>query len=537
MPTPYIPETITVHLGAPDSNAQNVTVTFPEYIENVASGEIYPTWPEEALKANIYAQISFALNKIYLEFYRSRGYNFDITNTTAFDQSFSPERNVFENVSELVYGIFDTYIRREDFIEPLAARFCNGTTSTCDGLSQWGTVDLANQGEIAIDILKYYYGDDIVLNTDTPVMTRVESYPGTALRLGTNNRFVYTVGYMLNMISTHYPIIPKINPVGYTYDEQLENAVRVFQETFNLTVDGITGRNTWYRMVYLYVGIRNLTELHSEGVILEGTPAGERVVSQSDGTKSIQLMQFYLKVISSFYPTIPDLNITGVYDEMTKNAVLAFQQQFQQNETGIVNEETYDDIYRVYITLTPYLDEFNLRPESFTDTTLSPGMANEEIRELQRELNLVMGADIFETGMYGSLTKRAVSEFQRSVSLPPAGSADRRTKELLWEEYLIKITSVNPKITQHPGFDLKRGMEDTSLKQTRQTVTTPVKHLQQTLREIGYRVIPDGSFGEATENAVTDVQKNANISQSGIADFETYNEIRTLLRNGKCNEV
>ena len=537
MPTPYIPETITVHLGPPDSNAQNVTLTFPEYIENVASGEIYPTWPVESLKANIYAQISFALNKIYLEFYRSRGYDFDITNSTAVDQSFSPGRNVFENISELVYEIFDTYIRRENFTEPLAARFCNGTTSTCEGLSQWGTVDLANQGEIAIDILKTYYGDDIVLNTDTPVRTIVESYPGTALRLGTNNRFVYTAGYMLNLISTHYPIIPKINPVGYIYDENMENAVRVFQETFKLTVDGITGRNTWYRMVYLYVGIRNLTELHSEGVILEGTPAGSRVAGIDEHTKSVELMQFYLRVISAFYPTIPRVEITGIYDQQTQNAVIAFQKQFLMDETGVVSEETYDDIYRTYITLTPYLDEFNLRLESFTDTTLSPGSVNEEVRLLQKQLNYVMGTDIAETGMYGSLTKKTVSEFCKSVGVPGSGSADKRTKQLLRDEYLIKISSINPKITQYPGYDLAMGMEDNMLKNTRQTVTTPVKHLQQTLRSIGYRVIPDGVYGQSTQMAVKQVQKNAQLPESGEADTETYNAIRALYREGKGNEV
>ena len=537
MPTlPYIPENITVHLGAPDSNAQNVTVTFPEYIANVASGEIYPTWPIEALKANIYAQISFALNKIYLEFYRSRGYNFDITNSTAFDQSFSPGRNVFENISSLVYEIFDTYIRRENFIEPLAARFCNGTTSTCEGLSQWGTVDLANQGEIAVDILKNYYGDDIVLNTDTPVMTIIESYPGTSLRLGTNNRYVYIAQVMLNLISTHYPIIPKINPLGYTYDEKTENAVRVFQETFNLTPDGITGRNTWYRMVYLYVGIRDLTELHSEGVTLNQTQATS-VASINEHTKSVELMQFYLKVISKFYPTVPNVAITGVYDEQTKVAVLAFQREFLQDETGVVTEQTYDDIYRVYITLVPYLDEFNLRIESFSDTTLSQGMANEETRNLQRQLNYVMGADIFETGMYGTRTRKTVSDFQKSVNIPSDGRADKETKSRLGEEYLIKITQINSKMTQYPGYDLSKGMEDNTLKSSRQTITTPVRHLQQSLRDIGYRVIPDGVYGENTQNAVKAVQKKANINQSGSADYSTYNEIRRLWRDGNKNEI
>ena len=166
-----IPEFITVHLGLPASNAQNVTVSFIDYIKNVASSEIYPTWPESALRANIYAQISFALNKIYTEFYRARGYNFDITNTTQYDQAFVPGRNIFGDINRIVDDIFDSYLRREGFLEPLAARFCNGTTVTCEGLSQWGSVSLANQGYLPYQIIQYYYGDDVNIITDVPVET------------------------------------------------------------------------------------------------------------------------------------------------------------------------------------------------------------------------------------------------------------------------------------------------------------------------------------------------------------------------------
>ena len=166
---PVIPEYITVHLGPPDSNVRNVTLSFPDYIKNVASGEIYPTWPESALRANIYAQISYALNRVYLEYYRSRGYDFDITSTTALDQSFEEGRNIFENISSIVDEIFNSYIKREQNLEPLAAKFCNGTTTTCDGLSQWGSVDLANQGLGPYDILTNYYGSDIVLVEDVAV--------------------------------------------------------------------------------------------------------------------------------------------------------------------------------------------------------------------------------------------------------------------------------------------------------------------------------------------------------------------------------
>ena len=160
---PYIPETITVHLGPPNSAANNVTVSFTEYVKNVASSEIYPTWNESALRANILAIISYALNRVYTEYYRSRGYDFDITNSTAYDQAFVEGRSYFENVSRLVDELFDTYIRRIGFVEPLAAKFCNGTTVSCDGLSQWGSEQLAREGYNSFEILQYYYGDNIEL--------------------------------------------------------------------------------------------------------------------------------------------------------------------------------------------------------------------------------------------------------------------------------------------------------------------------------------------------------------------------------------
>lgn len=166
---PYIPESITVHLGPPDSSAANVTVSFPDYIKNVASSEIYPSWPENALRANIYAQISFALNRIYTEYYRSSGYSFDITNSTAVDQSFVNGRDIFENISQIVDEIFNEYLRRSGTVEPLFAQYCNGTTVTCEGLSQWGSVGSGQPGYTPYQILTYYFGDDIDIVRNTPV--------------------------------------------------------------------------------------------------------------------------------------------------------------------------------------------------------------------------------------------------------------------------------------------------------------------------------------------------------------------------------
>ena len=166
---PYIPSAITVHLGLPDQWAETVTVSFPDYVKNVASSEIYPTWEPAAIRANVLAIISFALNRVYTEYYPSRGYDFQITSSTAYDQKFIRGRNIFENISQIVDEIFNHYIRRKGYVEPLAAKFCNGTTTTCAGLSQWGSQELAQSGYNSMEILRYYYGDDIELVTDAPI--------------------------------------------------------------------------------------------------------------------------------------------------------------------------------------------------------------------------------------------------------------------------------------------------------------------------------------------------------------------------------
>ena len=263
---PTIPETITVHLGAPNQNAPNVTVPFVDYIANVASSEIYPTWPESAIRANIFAQISFALNRIYTEYYRVRGYDFDITNSTAIDQYFVNGRDIYENISQIVGEIFDTYIVRQGSVEPLFAQFCNGTTVTCAGLSQWGSVSLANEGYTPYEILQYYYGEDIDLVSDAPVMNISSSLPDRLLRLGTAGDDVRQIQIRLNRISDNYPSIPKIAIPDGVFSFDTEDAVRRFQEVFSLPADGIVGKATWYAIQFIYNAVKRLNELDSEGI-------------------------------------------------------------------------------------------------------------------------------------------------------------------------------------------------------------------------------------------------------------------------------
>lgn len=347
--TPYIPERITVHLGPPDTNAPNVTVSFQDYVKNVASSEIYPTWDESALRANILAIISFALNRVYTEFYRSRGYDFEITNSTAIDQAFVNGRSTFESVDRIVDDIFNDYIRRQNFVEPLAAKFCNGTTVTCEGLSQWGSQRLAEQGFDSIQILRNYYGNNIEIVNDAPIQGLVISYPGTPLRQGSRGPNVVVVQTALNRVSQNYPAIPKISPVDGIFGPQTEAAVRRFQQIFGLAEDGIVGKATWYELVRLYVGVNALTELRSQGQQFYNISFNYGGTLQQGSTgQYVRQLQYMLQVLSNFISTIPYVQVDGIFGPATRSAVIAAQRYFGLPQTGRVDERTWLQIESQY---------------------------------------------------------------------------------------------------------------------------------------------------------------------------------------------
>lgn len=360
--TPSIPQYITVHLGSPDSNAQNVTVSFPQYIKNVASSEIYPTWNESAIYANIYAQISYALNRVYTNFYRSRGYDFDITSSTAYDQKFIQGRTIFENISRIVDRIFTTYIRRIGRIEPLAAKYCNGTTVTCEGLSQWGSEYLARQGYNSSGILRYYYGDDIELVENTPITDIRSLYPGYPLRRGDSSDSVTVIQRELNTIARNYPAIPRVDVDGI-FGESTERSVRAFQEIFGLTPDGVVGEATWNKLVMLYVGILRLAELDSVGVTIFGSSLEyPQALKLGDENDYVATLQYFLSVLSEFYETVPAVPVTGYFGEFTEDSVKAFQRTVGLVADGIVGRKTWDELYRAYdgVTNTVLIPDINI---------------------------------------------------------------------------------------------------------------------------------------------------------------------------------
>ena len=463
MPNPRIPEQIVVHLGSPDSDAQNVSVSFPDYIKNVASSEVYPTWPEEALRANIIAQISVALNRVYTEFYRSRGYNFDITNSPAYDQTFVYGRDVFANISELVDELFDSYIRREEFIEPLFAEFCDGVEVKCNGMYKWGSVTLADEGLDYFSILQNYYGDDIVLEQNVPVENIPSSAPPVTLREGDTGRDVELIQRKLNRISTNFPGIPKIYPTDGFYDSSTTDAVRKFQEVFNLDQDGLVGRATWNQIQFIYNAVKKLYTVNSEGIRISEvtTRFTDNLLEGSSGEGVLQV-QYYLSYISLFVPTVIEAALDGSYGPATANAVRSFQRTYGLEETGVVDRATWDRMENVYYEIVSEIDYefFGGRILPYPGRVLREGIEGNDVRVLQEYLNFISTSypeipRVNVDGVFGPSTAEQVRAFKALFDIP---GAPNRVNAPAWNaiasiyDDLYTGSSVNE--GQFPGYNI-----------------------------------------------------------------------------------
>lgn len=440
---PVIPETITVHLGPPGAEAENITVPFVDYVKNVASSEIYPTWPEEALRANIYAITTYALNRIYNEWYPSRGYSFDITNSTQFDQAYVKNREIFDNISNLVDELFNDYIVRQGFVQPLFSAFCNGTTSTCDGLSQWGTVSLAENGLTPYEILQNFYGNDIGIVENAPTGDGGESYPGVPLRLGDSGNNVKIIQTQLNRISRNYPAIPKIAVENGIFGLDTEAAVRKFQEVFSLDVTGQVDKATWYRIRQYYTGVKSLSELASEGItLLEATVPFDTVLQEGASGVGVRTLQYYLSIIAYFNPELEPVSRSGIFDAGTVAAVERFQEFYGLPATGVVDNATWNMISRIYIeTVASLPDGYSgglakLYPGYF----LTQGMRGQEVSDLQTYL-VAIARVIPEipmtsvTGYFGTMTEAAVRRFQELYGIPVSGAVGPVTWYQIAAEY------------------------------------------------------------------------------------------------------
>ena len=463
--SPVIPEFITVHLGPPDREAQNITVSFPDYIKSVASSEIYPTWPEAALRANIYAQISFALNRVYTEYYRSRGYDFDITNSTALDQSYSYGSDVFENISQIVDEVFNGYIRRDGSVEPLFAAYCDGIRTTCDGLSQWGSVGLADQGLSFFEILKRYFGEDIEIVENAPVGIPGAADPPTALALGSVGNFVRTLQIRLNRISNNFPAIPKIYPVDGIFGEETEEAVKAFQRIFDLTVDGIVGNATWFRVLYYYTGVKRLNDLYSEGITYdEISQQFENELRPGSSGPAVLDLQFLLAFIAEFVASISEPPRSGFFEELTEASVKSFQESYGLPVTGVVDIVAWDLLHDTYVdAVRESIASFEPdRAIPFPGNILSIGANNPNVSLLKSYINFLSTVypEVPPAGQgdyYDQALADSVSDFQRLFQIPVTGVTDIVTWTNIANAYNDLIIGYERSQGQYPGYNVGEG--------------------------------------------------------------------------------
>ena len=417
---PIVPNNITIHLGAPSENARNITIPFTDYISNVASSEIYPTWPKNAIIANVYAIISFAMNRIYNEWYRSKGYNFDITSNPTYDQTYTENRSTYENINNIVLDIFDNYVVKGNQVQPYFTTYCDGRVTTCNGLSQWGTVNLANQGKTPLEILKYYYGSDISIKYDAPVGDSTEGYPGYPVGLGNAGNPVLAIQRDLRRISKNYPAIPYINNTLGIYDEETVSAVKKFQEIFNLPITGIVDKGTWYKIKYVYTSVKKLSDLYSEGLTQdEVTFLYTDKVEYGDTGIEVQYIHYFLDAIAFLDNDIPRLPTNSIYNNNTITMVKAFQEKYGLPVTGVFTYTDFNVLRRVYDDI---LESFPSKYKEYVsdlypDYFLVKGMTNDDVKRFQKYLLAICRFDksipgVRVNGIFDDLTEKSVKKIQ-----------------------------------------------------------------------------------------------------------------------------
>ncbi len=521
-----IPKNITVHLGKPAASARNVTVSFRRYIANVASSEVYPTWPESALRANIHCQISLALNRIYTEWYPSRGYSFNITNSTSYDQYYVHGRTVFDVMVRLTDDIFNTYLRKTGTVNPYYSEYCDGKSVTCPGLKQWGTVTLAKQGKTPLQILKYYYGSNIEIVRTNNIQAIPQSYPGSPLRQGDSGTAVFTLQRQLNRIAKDYPFFGKLSVDG-VFGPRMVSTVKTFQRQFNLTADGVVGRQTWYKISYIYVSVKDLAELTSEGetssgTLSDGSWGGTALRTGSTGS-AVEQVQFWLNTLAQYESAIPSLAVDGRYGTSTASAVRAFQRRYGLTVDGVVGRETWNAIYNEFRSI----QSDNGTPNAYPGTALREGASGQNVRLVQFWLKIARTVysrlnDLTVDGTFGAATTAAVKQFQTYFGLTSDGVVGRTTWNKLYEVYndiANRLLSPSLRPGEYPGI-LRRGSSGTAVRELQFYL-----YLLSAYESSIPTVSIDGSFGAATENAVRAYQRFAGLTVDGIVGRATWESL------------
>jgi len=436
-----------------------------------------------------------------------------------------------------VEELFDTYIRRTGFVEPLAAKFCNGTTTRCDGLSQWGSQALAEEGYSSVQILQAYYGDDVELVGNAPVQGISPSYPGAPLQVGSRGSAVTTVQASLNTISQNYPAIPKIVPVDGIFGEGTEESVRVFQRIFGLEQDGIVGKATWYQLVRIFVAVKRLTELQSLGQTwYYNTWDYPDAIGPGDQGEKVSQLQYMLAVIGAFLPQIPAVSVTGSFDAVTGQAVSAFQEYAALPVTGEAGTITWDALYEVLLAIeNTVFGDAALFPFTRQQTADSPAVLQQQLRRLSDAYPSVPAPG--RSGRLDVQTRRSIAAWQRYAGLPITGTPDPATLRSIADAAGDLSFALSTRAFQFPGRDLSFGQQDPAITPEQRThprlfyVGLPIRTLQTMLRAISRinasipPVIPSGIYSGDTVSAVSAFQQEYGLPVTGVVNRGTWNEI------------
>lgn len=485
----------------------------------------YPWWPEQALRANILAQISLALNRIWTEWYPSRGYSFNITNSPGVDQAYVRGRTVFAVMERLTAELFNTYVRRTGDAEPYYTEYCDGKSVTCPGMKQWGTVDRAKEGKSALEILRYYYGSRVQLVTTNNIASIPQSYPGSPLRRGSTGTAVNVLQKQLSRIAKDYPSFGKPAITG-TFDEATENSVKKFQKQFSLTVDGVVGKATWYKISYIYVSVKDLAELTSEGETFTGAQSAGAwpgtVLRRGSTGRSVEQVQFWLSSLAQFDSDLPSVRVDGSFGAATERAVKAFQKSEGLTQDGVVGQTTWQELYAEWVNA-----QSDAGGTAYPGTALRTGSRGNAVRLVQFWLRLAAEnytglSNVTVDGSFGSGTASAVRAFQRLFGLTADGVVGAGTWAKLNEVGLAVANNL-------VGQNIQPGQFVTTLREG--STGTPVRALQYNLRLLAayYRDVPtvtvDGTFGAATRRAVIAWQEHAGLTVDGVVGRLTWQSI------------
>ena len=520
-----IPNFVTVHLGKPGTAASNVRVAYKEYIKNVCTHEIYSTWPLAALEANILAQISLLLNRIFTEWYPSKGYAYDITNSTAYDQFYVHGGGYASNIGVIVDRIFNQYIRRQGHLEPFYAEYCDGIKADCPGMKQWGTESLARQGLNAFEILKRYYPSDIQIIQTNNISDNTSSFPGYSLAIGSTGPSVKWVQRLLNRITRDFPGIPNVGIPDGVYGQSTANSVSAFQRTFNLPVTGIVNSATWYEISRVFAAVTKLAELGSEGIFvgIGPTPPTTPIALGARGALVAQL-QFLLNYISQYYPSIPPVVENAYFDQRTKDSVLAFQEYFSLVADGQVGPATWNMLYSVYKSIQKPEPPGPQPPpiQPYPGAPLRIGSTGSNVLLIQRILNHLsiyypQIPRLAEDGIFGQGTHNAVVQFQTLFRILPI---DGIVGPVTWNAIMTEFARITQALPPYPGTAARLG----STGQHVRTIQTALNAAATRYQSIP-SVTVDGVFGAATDNAIRIFQKLFGLTVDGIVGPATWERL------------